>query len=779
VGYFGQRQARVEDDLLVTGRGQYVDDVTLPGMVHVAILRSAMAHARLRRVDVSRARGATGVVAVFTAADLPATAAMLPDCHPHPALPPKALPTLASDAVRYVGEPIAAVAAESRYLAEDALERIEVEYDPLPAVVDLEKALEPGAPLVHDDRPGNVAARLPVKKGDAAAAFAGAHCVVKERLEVHRGAGQAMETRGIVALWSPADQRMTVWNVSQVPFLHRLVIAAALELPEYRVRVLNGDVGGGFGYKGLVYVEDILIPTIAWRLGRPVKWIEDRREHLIATYHERSQLHDVEIATDDRGVILGVRGRFLHDNGAYTPWGPVVPLLTLVNIPGPYKVPAYEMEAVLVFTTCVPVAPVRGAGRPQAVYVMERLLDHVAERLGLDPAEVRRRNLIQPEEYPYDVGFISRDGSRRTYDSGNVPALLRRAMELVDYDARRREQAEQRRQGRYLGLGVACCVEEAGLGPYEEVSVSVEPSGKVIVRAGAPAQGQGHRTTFAQIVADELSVPIEDVTLLSGDTDLVRYSIGTFASRAAVLVGSAARDASREVKTRALAIAATMLEADPQDLVLEHGRVSVRGATDRGVTLGQIAHRSLGEAGIPLRLASGPGLGAISSFCPPATTYPTGAHAALVEVDPRTAEVTILKYAAVEDFGTLMNPLIVDGQVIGGVAHGIGNAFLERVVYTEDGQILTGTMMDYLMPTATDVPHIELDHLGTPTPLNPLGAKGAGQGGVIPVAAVLCAAVEDAVRPFGVRLTRVPFSPSDLAEALDAASAGTGGGPRA
>jgi CO/xanthine dehydrogenase Mo-binding subunit len=587
-----------------------------------------------------------------------------------------------------------------------------------------------------------------------------------------------METRGIVAAWNATEQRLTVWNVSQVPFLQRAVIATALGLPEYRVKVLSGEVGGGFGYKGLVYVEDILIPAIAWRLAQPVKWIEDRREHLIATYHERSQLHDLEMATDERGVILGVRGRFLADNGAYTPWGPVVPLLTLVNIPGPYKVPSYSVEAVVVFTTCVPVAPVRGAGRPQAVFVMERLLDRVAERLGIDPAEVRRRNLIQPHEYPYDVGFISRDGSRRTYDSGNVPALLHRAMEIVEYDRRRREQADLRRQGRYIGLGVACCVEEAGLGPYEEVAVSVEPTGKVIVRAGAPAQGQGHRTTFAQIVADELSVRLEDVTYLSGDTEYVRYSIGTFASRAAVLIGSAALEASREVKARAIRIAATMLEAAEQDLVLENGRVSVRGAPDRGVGLGDIARRSLGDAGAPLKLPTGPGLGAITSFCPPATTYPTGAHAAVVEVDPQTAETRILKYAAVEDFGTLMNPLIVDGQVIGGVAHGIGNAFLERVVYGDDGQILTATMMDYLMPTAGDVPRVDLDHLGTPSPLNPLGAKGAGQGGLIPVAAVLAAAVEDALRPFGVKVDHVPFSPSELAAALDATNAVAAGEPR-
>ena len=762
MGYFGRRQARVEDDALVRGAGRYVDDLRLPGMLHVAFLRSPVAHAHLRRVDVSRAASAPGVVEVVTAADLPAMARLLPDCHAHPTLPSRGVPTLAADRVRYVGEPIVAVVAESRYLAEDALEMVQLDYDTLPAVVDLDAAIASGAPLVHDDLGSNVAARLTSGKGDVATAFARAPCVISERLEIHRGAGQAMETRGLLAAWSEAERRLTVWSVSQVPFLHRAVIARALGLPEHRVRVLSPDVGGGFGYKGLAYVEDVVVPVIARRLGRPVKWIEDRREHLIAAYQERTQIHDVEIATDERGVIAGVRGRFLHDHGAYTPWGPVVPLLTLVNVPGPYKVPHYRMEGLVVHTHAVPVAPVRGAGRPQAVFVMERLLDRVAQRLGIDPAEVRRRNLIQPDDYPYDVGFISRDGSRRTYDSGNVPALLARALTLVDYDEHRRAQAAWWQRGRYVGLGVACCVEDSGLGPYEEVGISVETDGHIHVRVGTPSQGQSHRTTFAQIVADELAVGLDQVTVLAGDTDLVRYSIGTFASRAGVVTGSATLEAARVVKARAIAIAASVLEASPADLVFTDGAVSVKGSPDRTMTLGEIAQRALGEAGIPLKLDTGPGLGAIAAFSPAATTYPTGAHAAVVEVDVETGHVRILRYAAVEDFGTLMNPLVVDGQVAGGIVHGIGNTFLERIVYDADGQILTATMMDYLMPTALDAPGMDIDHLATPSPLNPLGAKGAGQGGTIPVPAVLVAAVEDALRPLGVQLRRAPLSQSEL-----------------
>ncbi len=768
MGSFGRAQARVEDDALLRGRGRYVDDLRLPGMLHVAFVRSSIAHARLRRVDVSRAATAPGVVAAFTAADLPSTARVLPDCHAHPTLPSRGVPTLAQDRVRYVGEPIAAVVAESRYLAEDALELVDVDYEPLPAIIDLDAAIASGAPLVHEDLGSNVAARLTTTKGDVAAAFARAACVLGERFEIHRGAGQAMETRGILASWSDAERRLTVWTVSQVPFLHRGVIARALGLPEHRVRILSPDVGGGFGYKGLAYVEDLVVPVVARRVGRPVKWVEDRREHLLAAYQERTQIHDVEIATDTRGVIVGVRGRFLHDHGAYTPWGPVVPLLTLVNVPGPYKVPHYRMEGLVVHTHAVPVAPVRGAGRPQAVFVMERLLDRVAQRLGIDAAEVRRRNLIQPHEYPYDVGFISRDGSRRTYDSGNVPALLARALDLVGYEEHRGAQAEAWRRGRYVGLGVACCVEDSGLGPYEEAAVSVETDGRVYLRVGTPSQGQSHRTTFAQIVADELGVAPDDVTVLAGDTDLVRYSIGTFASRAGVVAGSAALEAARATRVKALAIAASMLEASAADLVLADGRVGVKGSPDRTVTLAQIAERALGEAGIPLKLDTGPGLGAISAFTPSATTYPTGAHAAVVEVDVETGQVTILRYAAVEDFGTLFNPLVVDGQVAGGIVHGIGNTFLERVVHDSDGQVLTATMMDYLMPTAPDVPAMEIEHLGTPSPLNPLGAKGAGQGGTIPVPAVLVAAVEDALRPLGVRLRRAPVSQSELLAATAA-----------
>ncbi|MDB5592657.1 xanthine dehydrogenase family protein molybdopterin-binding subunit [Enterovirga sp.] len=763
MGLFGHRQVRAEDDNLIAGRGRYVDDLRFPGMLHVAIVRSQVARAKIK-VDVAAALALPGVHAVFTADDLPLSARILPDCHPNPALRhPRGPAVLAAGEVRYVGEPIVAIVADSRYLAEDAADLVLVEYDEMPAVIDLEKAILPGSPLVHPDVPSNLGARIPVVTGNTDAAFAQAFYVARERLEIQRGAGQAMETRGVVAYWNEYESRMVVWNVSQVPFVHRTAIANALGLPENSVQVLNPDVGGGFGYKGLTYTEDLLVPVIARKLGCPIKWIEDRREHLIASYHERTQIHHLEMAVTQDGVILGIRGRFLYDAGAYTPWGPVVPLLTAVNIPGPYKVPNYKVDADIVYTNTVPTAPVRGAGRPQACYVCERLLDKVGHELKIDPAELRRRNLIQPDEFPYELGFISRDGTKRTYDSGDFPALLGRGLAMIKYDARREEQTKLRQEGKFIGIGLALCVEDTGLGPFEEVGMSIELDGSVTVRMGTPSQGQGQRTAFAQIVADELAVPFEAVKVLTGNTDLVRYSIGTFASRAGVVTGSAVSIAAKQLKQRAFAIGGTMLQAQAGDLELEEGCVRVKGQPSRSVSLKDIVHTSLGESGAPLPMQEfGPGMSTVANFCPPTNTFATGCHCAVVEVDPKTCQVKILQYVAVEDFGNVINPLIVDGQVIGGLGLGIGNTFFEKVVYDEGGQILTGTFMDYLMATTMDVPRVEIDYIVTPSPLNPLGMKGAGQGGTIPVPAVLSAAVEDALQPFGVRLNHVPFSESDL-----------------
>ncbi len=763
MGQFGHRQLRAEDDNLISGRGRYIDDIRFPGMLHVAFVRSQHARARIT-TNTAVALRAKGVRAVFTAADLPATARILPDCHPNPSLKnPRGPQVLADGQVRYVGEPIAAVVADDRYLAEDAVELVDVEYDPLPAVIDLMGALRGDSPYVHEDLQSNLAAHLSAATGDVEAAFARASSVVRQKLRIQRGAGQAMETRGIVAYWSDIEERMVVWNVSQVPFVHRTAIANALSLPENAVQVRNGDVGGGFGYKGLTYAEDLLLPVIAKAIGRPVKWIEDRREHLIASYHERLQIHDLEMALNEGGIILGIRGHFLYDTGAYTPWGPVVPLLTMVNIPGPYKVPNYKVECDIIYTNTAPTAPVRGAGRPQACYVCERLLDAAARELRMDAADLRRRNLIQAHEYPYDLGFVSRDGTRRKYDSGNVPALMERALEILDYKSRREEQRTAHAEGRYLGIGIACCVEDTGLGPFEEVSLSIELDGTATVRMGTPSQGQGQRTAFAQIVSNELAIPFEKVNVITGNTDLVRHSIGTFASRAGIVTGSAVLNACEILKKRALTIGGILLQTPADQLELADAQVRMKTHPSRAVSLKEIVHTSLGESGAPLPLRDlGPGMSTVASFCPPTNTFATGCHVALVEVDRRTCKIRLLRYVAVEDFGNVINPMIVDGQVIGGISLGIGNTFFEKVVYDDAGQILTGTFMDYLVATSMDVPRVELDFIATPSPLNPLGMKGAGQGGTIPVPAVLSSAVEDALAPCDIRLTHVPFSESDL-----------------
>lgn len=772
MGLFGKRQTRAEDDALLTGRGRYVDDIRYPGMVHVALVRSQAARARIT-VDVSEAQALPGVIAVVTAADLPPDARVLPDCHPNPALPdPAEPPVLADGEVRYVGEPIVAVVAESRYLAEDGAELVEVDYDTQPAMIDPEAAAASGAEKVHGTRESNIATEIRLATGDPEKAFASAAHVVSDRLTIQRGAGQAMETRGIVANWDGLQEKMVVWNVSQVPYVHRHAIARALGLDENSVQVLNGDVGGGFGYKGLTYVEDVLIPVIARMLDRPVKWIEDRAEHLIAAYHERTQIHDLEMALDAEGLILGMRGRFIHDTGAYVPWGPVVPLLTAVNIPGPYKVPNFAVECDVVYTNTVPVAPVRGAGRPQACFVMERLLDLAARMLDIDPADLRRRNLIPEDEYPYKLGFVSRDGTSRTYDSGNVPALLDRALELLGYDAARQEQESARAGGRRLGIGMACCVEDTGLGPFEEVNMAIEADGSVTVRMGTPSQGQGQKTAFAQIAADAFDLPFERVRVLAGNTEQVRYSIGTFASRAGVVTGSAVQEAALQLKDRVLQFAGALLQTPAGDLELKDGGVQRTDDPSSRISLPEIVETSLGESGSPLALREfGPGMSVTGSFSPATNTFATGVHAALVEVDEATCQISILKYVAVEDFGNLINPLITDGQVLGGVALGVGNTFFEKVHYDPDGQILTGTFADYLMTTTMDMPRVEIDYIATPSPLNPLGLKGAGQGGTIPVPAVLAGAVEDALQPTTLRLRDVPFSESDLHQLLSGAAA--------
>jgi carbon-monoxide dehydrogenase large subunit len=762
--YFGEPVRRREDPRLLTGRGTYVDDIRPPLLLHAAVLRSPHARARITRIDVSRAAGAPGVALVLTHADLPpALREPLPRLIPHPALVHhKTQYALAPGQVRHVGEPVAFVVAESRYQAEDALDLIEVAYEPLPAVTDLEAAVRPGAPLVHDDMGTNVCAEYTQRVGDPDAAFAAAPHVFRERLRMDRGAASPLETRGVVAIWDAQTRELVVYDSTQAPIRIRNYLAALLGLPQNHVRVIAPDVGGGFGPKIMMcYPEELLVPHAAMRLGRPVKWIEDRRENFVSMNQEREQIHDAEIAVDAQGRILAVRTRFLYDSGAYIPYGIIVPIVASTQLVGPYRIPNYECTFKAVFTNKVIVSPYRGAGRPHGCFVMERLMDLVARELGLDRAEVRRRNLLAPDQFPYDTGLIFQDNAPLVYDSGNYPALFERALALIDYAGWPAAQAAARRQGRALGLGLALYVEGTGIGPYEGCRVTVEPSGQVYAATSVGTQGQGHFTAFAQIVADALGVDIADVTVTTGDSGAFGWGTGTFASRAAVVAGNAVALAAGAVRDKALLVAARLLEARPEDIELAGGRAFVRGAPARSVALGEVA-----VAANPLRGTipaewEGPGLEASRYFAPPRGTFAAGCHAAVVEVDRETGALRILRYVVVHDCGPIINPLILTGQIEGGVAQGIGNAFYEQVVYDPDGQVLTQTFMDYLLPTAWEVPPVEIAHIETPSPLNPLGIKGAGEAGVIPVPAAIASAIDDAL---GTRITQMPLSHGRLLE---------------
>jgi carbon-monoxide dehydrogenase large subunit len=747
---FGSTVRRREDGRLVTGRGRYVADVALPGLLHVAVHRSPHAHARLVAVDAGDARARPGVVHVLVPADV-AALGRLPLLVPHPSLvEPACAEILPQQVVSHVGQPVTLVVAETAAAAVDALDALRVDYAPLPAVASLEDALRPDGPRVHPG--GNVAARFTQRVGDAAAALAGADLVVRERFRLHRGAGMAMEARAIAARWDADLGQLTVWSTTQAPQILRRMLARFLRLPEHAVRVVTQDIGGGFGPKAIVYSEDVLVPYLARALGRPVRFVETRREHLLAVTQERDQWHEAELGLTRDGRIVALRDTFVHDCGAFVSWGVIVPLITSVSVPGPYRVPSYEVTFTAAYTNRVPVTPVRGAGRPQAVFVMERLLDLAAGRLGLDRLAIRERNLIPPDAFPYDVGLVSRDNGPRRYDSGNYPECLRRAVEAVGWKGFVRE----RRHGRRLGLGLALFVEDTGLGPYEGIRVRVDHDGRVFVYSGASSQGQAHETTLAQVVADDLSVPLEQVTVVPGDTDGLPYGVGTFASRVAVLASASASHAAGEVRKKALAIAAERLEAAAADLVLEDGRVGVRGVPGRGLGLGEIAAiASSPRPGYALPGRMDPGLEASGYVNVSQSTYSSGAHAAVVEVDPETGWVRVLRYVAVDDCGVMINPMVVEGQVHGGIAHGIGNALLERVAYDEAGQVVTGTLMDYALPRASDVPGLEVHHVVTPSPLNPLGVKGAGEGGTLPAPAAIANAVADAL---GVAVTEMPLT---------------------
>lgn len=789
---FGEPIARLEDDRLLRGNGAYLDDLGHDALA-AAFVRSPHAHAKILGIHLGEALDVEGLVGIYTYDDLPGRIAEpLPLLIPHPALTHGVTGfPLARDEVNYVGEPVAMVIAADRYLAEDAAELIMVDYDPLPAVVGVDAA-RAADQLVHEDAPGNVAGHLVQSNGDAGAAIAAVPHVLDLDLYVERSASTPLEGRGVLARWDTESRRLRIWTSTQTSTGVRAAVAAKLDLALADVDVITPDVGGGFGVKIVhPWPEEVLVPWAARLLGRPVKYAEDRIEHFIASAHERGQRHKVKVGFDNDGRVLGLDVRFWHDNGAYIPYGLIVPIITSTQLLGPYKPGAYRVEFSSLYTNTVIVTPYRGAGRPQGAFVMERTMDAIAAFLGLDRCAVRERNFIQPEEMPYDHGLIFQDGRPLIYDSGDYPAALAKLKKLVGWDEFAAVRDAARAEGRRVGIGLACYVEGTGVGPYEGAHVVVETSGKVKVATGLTSQGQGHQTVFAQIVADELGVPIGDVQVTTGDTRSFGYAVGTFASRAAVMSGSAVALAARAAKAKALRVAAAALEASVADMEIVEGVVRVKGDPASGIALGTVAVLSN-----PLRYAfdtaaqaatqfaggpadkppvaedDEPGIEGRKFFSPVRSTFAYGMHAVVVETDPDTAEIRILRYAVVHDCGTLINPRIVEGQIHGGVAQGVGGALYERMAYDEFGQLQNASFMDFLMPYVSEVPDgIEIDHLETPSPLNPLGIKGAGEAGVIPSAAVFASAIEDAE---GIPITSMPISPSDLFELRRAAA---GGGP--
>jgi carbon-monoxide dehydrogenase large subunit len=775
VSLIGAPVRRLEDARLLTGRGRFVADIVLPRMLHAAFLRSPHAHARIRHLDLGRARAAPGVSACLGGEDLKPLARPIRAASRMKGYHATDFPPLAVGKVRYAGEAVAAVVGESRYAAEDAVELIEVGWEPLAVVGSVEAAAGDGSPLLHEEAGTNVLLARAFVQGDAEAALATAAVVVGDRFRFHRHAGVTMENRACLADWDAGGGVLTLWSSTQVPGLLRDALAELLDVPTHRVRVVAPDVGGGFGVKSALYPEEVTVCALARLLGRPVKWVGDRREDLLTSTQAWDELIDARLGLAADGTLSALSARVLADVGAYSvhPWTASIEVIQVISfLPGPYRLPHYRGEAQGVATNKAPMGPYRGVGRPVSTFVTEALLDRAARRLGMDPVELRLKNLIRPDELPY------RSPSGVVWDSGSFVESLERARELAGYTQAREEQRRARERKRWLGIGVAAYVELTGVGSAipaspgaaintgtEGATVRVDPGGTVTATFGVACHGQGHETTLAQVVAAELGTRLEDVRVIEGDTAASPTGTGTYASRTAVIAGGAAMLASRAVKEKALRIAAHQLEASVEDLALEDGRASVRGGAGRSVTLREIAAAAYAGA---KRLPQGmePGLEATRFYDPYFGTASNASHVAVVEVDAETCAVTLRRFVVVEDCGRIINPLIVEGQAIGGVAQGVGAALLEEVVYDGDGQLLTGTLMDYLVPTASEVPAIEVHHLERPSPTTLGGFKGVGEGGTIGAPAAVANAIADALAPLGVEITELPVTPERLFQLL-------------
>ena len=758
--YIGAPIRRKEDVRFLTGAGEYIDDIKLPGMLHAAVLRSPHAHAKVTGIDASQAMTMPGVWSVHTFADIAALAKPIPvRVFELPGMDRFLQHPLANDTVRYVGEPLAVVVAENRYLAEDALDAIEVEYQPLLAVIDVQHSLTDQV-LVHEACGTNLAGHIEISFGDADAAFNDAEYTRKEVFKTHRHTANPLETRGLLASYDAETGDLTVWGPTKVPHFNRGILASQLEIEPEKIHFIEPDVGGGFGVRGEFYPEDFLIPFAAMQTGRPVKWIEDRMEHLVGSNHSREVLCEAEIAVNHDGTILGLRAVVYGDMGGYVrTHGSVVTALTAGMLTGPYRIPAYHASINCAMTNKMGTGTYRAPGMYEGCFIRERLLDMAADDLGFDPAEFRLKNLIQSSEMPYTVGVTRIDGKNPVYDSGDYPSAFNKAMEAIDYQglSQHRDPDED---GRYHGVGISSYVEPTGFGPFEGARVVVLESGQIEVYLGITTMGQGHETVMAQICADSLGVPMDLINIFHGSTDYLPRSIGTFGSRATVMAGSAITLACGTLKGRVLDISAGFLDTDAVNLEVRGVDVFRAGELGTEPALGLAEVVRLAQAGGGYD--GGPGLEATEYFEIEEWTYAYGTHAVHVAVDPATGKLEILKYVAVEDVGRCINPLTMHGQAVGGTAQGIGGTILEELTYGEDGQLLAGTLVDYLLPTSTDIPPIESIILEeVPSPLNPLGVKGAGEGAILATGGALANAVANAL---GVQITELPLSPNRIRE---------------
>src|SRR5437868_7464897 len=767
--WVGRKLKRKEDPRLIQGISHYTDDLKLARMLHCVLVRSPYGHAKVGAIRTDAARAVHGVVGVFTAEDV-ASIGMVPCAIQMPDLKVPKHPVLATERVRYVGEPVAVVVAEDLYAARDAAELVEVDYEPLHVITNMEKALGNETSYVHEEFRSNKAFTHALKNGDIAAAFKKADRVVKQRMINQRLAPIAMETRAVLAEYLPGEKRLTVWNSTQIPHLLRTQISVMLGLPETAVRVIAPEVGGGFGSKLNVYAEDGIVPWLAMKLGRPVRWSETRRENFASTIHGRDTINDVELAVKKDGTVLGLRVRILADLGAYHQLlTPLIPQLTALMLAGSYKIPAIDIEIQGVFTNKMSTDAYRGAGRPEATYIVERIMDIAAHELGMDSAQFRLKNFPLSKQFPYTTI------TGLTYDSAKYQESLKKALQLSAYDSLRRRQKSGWKQGKYYGVGVSTYVEICAIGPsaatpaggWESGTVRIEPTGKVTVLTGASPHGQGEETTFAQLVADQLGVDPQDVNVVHGDTLAVPYGIGTFGSRATAVGGTAIYMATQKLKSKLATLAAHLLGSKPADISIGRGQLTAKSG--KRIPFGELVLAAYTARNIPVGFE--PGLEATHFFEPSNFTFPFGCHVCSVEVDIETGEIKIEKYVAVDDCGNVINPLLVAGQIQGGIAQGLGQALWEEVVYNDDGQLVTGTLMDYAVPKAHFFPDFTLEHTVTPSPVNPMGVKGVGEAGTIASTPCIVNAVCDALSPLGVRHIEMPLKPERVWNAIQAARA--------